>query len=789
MILRKAWGDLRARKLRTVLVVFSVAIAVFGISAITLLGEQFARSAADRYAASNPPDLTVDTTPMTAGPRDALRNVANVQTVEGRVLGSTRWTPPGADRDENLAIVGVADFARADGLDRVRVVQGQAPGRGEALFEKGSRRKYGLEVGQRVTLVGADDAKRTVTIAGFGENPNVAAAPVVGFASAWLPLEDARSHLKLDGDNRLLIRLRENRTPEWREYSQQRVRESLEGDEVTVLATQVQDPATVPGHDVLDALRTILLAFGLFGAFASGLLVVNTIATVVLEQRPQIGTMKAVGGTTRQVMATYLALALLYGVLGTALGLVAGITLAVFAQGAQAAALDEPPRDFTLSPTALGLAVAIGIGTCLVAALVPSWLGTRITVREALISYGLSASFGRGLWDRLVLRLSRLPPAALLAARNAFRQPYRALFTLLGLAVAMAILLAVYAALSALSLSLRASSEALRADLMLGFDAPAERAAIDDALHDVQGIDRRELWLVTSAKVGEKAVNVTGLPPDTTIFDTGTVRPGGRWLNASATDEAVVTQRLASKRDLRVGSTIELTSGLHPAKRWTIVGIVPGAGADAFAPEGAVYASYEAVRALADYPENRGNQLYVRLADRTPASVDSQARALSDKLADADLRNAPVKVYEQRENTQRIFVGFTLLFTLMIVILAAVGGLGLFGTLTMNVAERRREIGVLRSVGAPTRTLLATFLLEGLLLALLGWGLGVILGGPASRLLVEFLSDTLIPLDYAFPAAGVRTTLLATVVTALAASLAPALLATRVRIAEILRYA
>jgi putative ABC transport system permease protein len=347
----------------------------------------------------------------------------------------------------------------------------------------------------------------------------------------------------------------------------------------------------------------------------------------------------------------------------------------------------------------------------------------------------------------------------------------------------------VSAALSALSASLRTSGEALQADLMLGFDAPAERAAIDEALHDVTGVDRRELWLVSSAKVGYKAVNVTGLPVDTTIFDTGIVRAGGRWLAAGATDEAVVTQRLASKRDLRVGSTIELTSGLHPAKQWTVVGIVPGAGADALAPEGAVYASYDAVRALVDYPENRGNQLYVRLAERTSASVDSQARALGDTLADAGLGNAPVKVYEQRENTQRIFVGFTLLFTLMIVIVAAVGGLGLFGTLTMNVAERRREIGVLRSVGAPTRTLLATFLLEGLVLALLGWGLGVVLGAPASRLLVEFLSDTLIPLDYAFPAAGVRATLLATVVTALAASLAPALLATRVRIAEILRYA
>jgi putative ABC transport system permease protein len=788
MILKKAWGDLRARKLRTGLVVFSVAVAVFGVSAITILGEQFARSAAEKYAASNPPDLTVDTMPMAAAPRDALRALDNVQRVEGRVMGSTRWRPPGSARDENLAIQGIADFSNPDTLDRVRIVQGRAPSGAEILFEKAARRKYGLEIGQQVTLVGTD-GERSYTVAGFGENPNVAAAPVVGFASAWLTAEDARTQLKLSGDNRVLITMREQRTAAWRDFTQQRVRESLEGDEVTVLASQVRDPAATPGRDVLAALRTVLLTFGLFGAFASGLLVINTVATIVLEQRPEIGAMKAIGGTTRHVMLMYLGLALLYGALGTVLGLVAGIGLAAWAQGAQAAALDEPPSDVTISPTALGLAVGIGIGTCLAAALVPSWLGARITVREALISYGLSANFGRGLWDRLVLRLRGLPPAALLAARNVFRQPYRALFTLLGLAVATAILLAVIATLGALSLSLRAAADALQADLMLGFDSPADRAAVDTALANAAGIDQRELWLVTAAKLGDKTINVTGLPPDTRIFATDAVRRGGHWLEAGATDQAVVTQRLAARQNLRVGDTIELASGTHPAQRWTVVGIVAGAGADAFAPDGAVYAPYEAVRQLADYPENRGNQLYVRLADRARANVDAQARALSDTLADADLANAPVKLYEQVENTQRIFVGFVLLFSLMLLIVAVVGGLGLFGTLAMNVVERRREIGVLRSVGAPTRTLLATFLLEGMLLGVFGWALGVALGAPASRLLVEYLSDKLIPLEYAFPAAGVRTTLLATIVVALAASLGPALLATRVRIAEILRYA
>ena len=44
------------------------------------------------------------------------------------------------------------------------------------------------------------------------------------------------------------------------------------------------------------------------------------------------------------------------------------------------------------------------------AAIVPSWMGARVTIREAMVSYGLSADFGHGLWDRFIGRLTIPPP-------------------------------------------------------------------------------------------------------------------------------------------------------------------------------------------------------------------------------------------------------------------------------------------------------------------------------------------------------------------------------------------
>ncbi len=60
-----------------------------------------------------------------------------------------------------------------------------------------------------------------------------------------------------------------------------------------------------------------------------------------------------------------------------------------------------------------------------------------------------------------------------------------------------------------------------------------------------------------------------------------------------------------------------------------------------------------------------------------------------------------------------------------------VGGLGLAGTMSMNVLERTREIGVMRAVGASDGAVLRVILVEGLLMAGLSWFLAIFLAVPA----------------------------------------------------------
>ena len=814
MIVRKALRDLFARKLRTLLVVLSIAVGVFGISAITVFSDQIQQGATGAFRRSNPPDLIIPTTPIGDAVRAKLATLDNVERVDGHSVGQARWKPPKrGDREQLIDLIGLPRFDDSHALDRPTLAQGLGqeqpsvwPAEGEILFELGSRRLYDLRPGDTVTLLDAERQEHRFRVAGFAEKPGVPSAQVTGQPTAWLRLDDARVVLRLDGDNRVLVRLHDRGSARVREESNDRVRRQLTEDGAILGESLIRDPDRFEGQDLFETLRTVSAVFALVGAFASGLLVINTISTIVVEQRGQIGTMKAVGATTGHILCLYVLLAVLYGALGTTLGLAGALGLNMLGAALRAVAFDKAPTLPAVSGEALWLGAAIGIGVAALAALPPAWRGAHITIREAIASYGLSADFGSAPWDRLLGRLTFLPQAVKLASRNVFRQSGRALLTVVGLTVATAATLAVLAALLALATSFDAASRALRADLAFSFQTPVLVSTVEPVLAGVDGLDRTELWLVARAKLSDSTTSVPlkGLPADSDLLDPEMLR-AGQWLDPARDDAVLITRRLAERQGLQPGDGFTVTIGERSAS-WTVAGVVGGAGGDAQAPDGAIYAPLPAVRQLLDLPSASGNLLYVRVrngpatAGLAPSEVllpehserkqrvDDRAEALSDALADANLTSTPVRLYDEARGNQQALFSIGLLLGMVLVVVAIVGALGLFSTLTMNVLERRREIGVMRSVGAPTGSLLWTYLLEGILLGLLGWALGAALGGPAGQQLVGVLNARLIPLDYRLPGTALGLTLGLVLVVTLLASIGPALAAARMRIAEILRY-
>jgi putative ABC transport system permease protein len=121
---------------------------------------------------------------------------------------------------------------------------------------------------------------------------------------------------------------------------------------------------------------------------------------------------------------------------------------------------------------------------------------------------------------------------------------------------------------------------------------------------------------------------------------------------------------------------------------------------------------------------------------------------------------------------------------------AVIGGLGLAGTMTLNVLERTREIGVMRSIGASSGMVGSIVLTEGMLIGFISWVLAVPLSVPVSLVFGSVIGHAFFdrPLGFSFSLMGLTVWLAIVMITSVVASLLPAHRAMTMSVQETLAY-
>ena len=133
---------------------------------------------------------------------------------------------------------------------------------------------------------------------------------------------------------------------------------------------------------------------------------------------------------------------------------------------------------------------------------------------------------------------------------------------------------------------------------------------------------------------------------------------------------------------------------------------------------------------------------------------------------------------------------FSIFLSIVATLLAIVGALSLMGTMSMNVHERAREIGVMRAIGASDGAVLQVFMVEGICIGVLSWPVGALLALPISKVLSNIVGAefTGAPLSYTFSLSGALFWLMVVGILAAIASFLPAWNATRLSVREVLSY-
>ena len=775
-MIRTALASMRAHGLRFALTGLSIVLGVAFVAGSLVftdtINARFTTLFTDVYAGI---DASVRPAPgddaLPASVLDEVRAVGDVATAAGAVTGTAQLVdaegqPIGGQGPPTLGVSWIDEPA----LNAMRVDDGngRAPAAAdEVAIDVATAEAHDLAIGDTVTVATARGTG-AYTIAGltsFGTEDNLAGATITVFT-----LPEAQRVFDLEGRLSIVDAVAVDGVDQ--EAFAAALDAAIDDVEVVTGQEQTQDELAAVTSG-LGFLGSILLAFAGVAVFVGGFVIQNTFRITVAQRVRELALLRALGATGGQVTRLVLLEASALALVGSGLGIGLGIGVAALLKsGMEAIGIGVPDGPLTVAPRTIVVSLVVGVVVTLLAALLPARraaaiapvaamagptasgdrrsLQVRAVVGAVVTALGVAgttsavvidgdavlpllAGGGIGLFLGLSILapLVAVPAARLLAwplrgvtgqlaRENTIRQPRRTASTASALMIGVALVTFV----SILAASIQASvadtlEAAFPAELTVRSTNP-DTAVSEHAVAALAADD--DLGTVSAVRSGHVTVDGTersaiGIDP-ATIDD---VYAADATIDLATIGDGVVVHRdLLGELGWAVGDVVTLTgAATHTAEvRGTydqqgLAGLLLAADVlgevatdtridvvlvDAPAGLAAAAAQERAEAALADFPTVR---------------VDTQAETIAQAEAQVDQLVA--------------------LFSGLLALALLIALLGIANTLALSVAERQREIGLLRAVGLARRQVRRMVRREAVIIAvfgaLLGLAIGAVVGG------------------------------------------------------------
>jgi putative ABC transport system permease protein len=789
VIWKKVWRDLWNNKLRTALIILSTTVGLVGVGIVFGLSGMMQSEMTASHFRSNPPHMFL----YTGDDRldqdfvEAVQRDRDTAAAEGQATLSFRWKLDGETEWRDGLVIARNDYDKQS-LFRIRLLEGRWPGRHALAVERLSQSYFNLPVGTTI-IAEIEDRTYHLPIKSVAHHSYTPPPQIEGTGTfvvnmqtmAWLSDQDEI------GFNNLYVAL-DTYTPEAALETVKDVKNRIENDGKEVPHWELFPPDRHWAQDIVSAVLLILGVLGGLSLALSGFLVINVTNAIIVQQVWQIGVMKVVGATSGQVVRVYMVAAAVYGLLSLAIAVplsaIVAYYMAIWLLDIFNVILDQ----FQFAPSAVMVQVAAGLTVPVVSALVPALAGARITPHQAINSQGLAGNFGRGWLDRLLARIQQLPRPLALSLRNTFRRKVRIALTMLALTMGGIVFIMVTSVSSSFNNTLQMMISDFGLDAVAQFKRPYRVTKLVETAESVPGINHAEVWArdsgqLTLANDEKFGVGLWGIPADSQMFSPRLVK--GRALIPGDQQAILLNSKIAAQRGFDVGDEIELTIN-GKKNTWTVVGLVLS-NRNNFTDN---FVSFDAL-ARTTASVNRGSHLVTRFAPDTPKSPTQLIEAVRAALLNRNFELNRVQSAQevQLNDTEGLSIIMILLKS-MVVLVVIVGSAGLMSTMSINVVERGREIGVIRAIGATSPSIVGIFVFEGMLIGLLSWLLALPFSYPGARFFSNIVGVELLelPLDFTYSLRGAGLWLVIVVTVSALASLWPALRAARISVRETLAY-
>jgi putative ABC transport system permease protein len=790
----KLFRDLWNNKGRTIQVVLIIGLSAGSIGMIMGTRNLMIPGMEEIWKSQVPAMINLFTPYLGEDELQVLEDVDGVMVIEGKSSTIIEWRSNPDEEWQQATLSSRFEYENQK-LNKLELLNGEWPHDELMAVGQDGEAFFGISPDEEIYLR-VNDREIKVQLTGTLYDQLIQPAYFGGSAQLYTTGDYYEKLVGIDGFNQILVS-----APEYEEVA------------VTDLADRLQEKLEKQGYDSgravfdpnehifqsqMDGIFLVLTVLGFLSLGLGLLLVYNTINVLIAQQVDQIGVMKAVGASTWHILRLYFISVFIYGLLA----LILALPLAIYgAWGISTWLSNSFGADlgaFQVSQPVILLVVLLCLLAPVLASLIPIISGARITVREAISTYGLSTN--TGLIERALAKARFISRLVLITISNTFRHKRRVILLEVGLVLSGLMFMAVVAVREAVEYTTQdVFFSILNADITLVFEDPQRFSYIEDLTSIHPDVKAMEMWGLASPTIrpagqaeseDDESLNLLfGVPLPTQLF--GYKILAGRWLDPRDSYAIVLDKQLAEEIGVGVGDWVTLKYAEYEERDWQIVGLsfLPFVPNTASAPRDVLLYDLGFV--------GRGQSVWIQTWEEDPQSQIAIAKNLREFYEQNNVEISAVRgVFGMGDATPEVATAIIgqmnfllVLLGVMAVVIGAVGSIALSGALSLSVMERRREIGVMRAIGASSWTIFRLFIGEGLLLGWMSWLVAFPLSIPVGRIMSQAIGSVLeTEFFYTFSPTGSVLWLVIITILSIVASWLPARGATKISVQESLAY-
>jgi len=730
----KILRDLWLNRARTGMVVVSIALSVMAFGVLNTVHAVILENYTTAYRQAEPAQAILSLAGFDERLLEKVRSLPEVHLAEGRRLFDLKFEAGGT-------VYNINTYACQDPLNlQVTRLGWETPlpaalRQGEILLDRSIQAILPSAPGQKLAVQTMDGRHYQLTVTGLPNDMVRAPSRFTLTADGYINLDTAESMGQPRSFNQLLVVTRAggaDAAAQQAEIQHQttRIVEAVKDSGYPVLSVEIPIAGQPPLYNLVNALILVLQMFGFLIVLITVLVVSVVAAALIAEQTTQVGILKALGSSSSGVLNIYSQMVAIIG--SSALLIAAPLVWAVARWGAGmlAGQLDTPVLDFQIPLSTWVSLPLLAFGATFAAVFRPLWNASRLSIRQA-ISEETPLAASRALFNAGSLLVRS-------ALRSLLRKRQRLFLNLMMLSLAGAMFITALNVRREIQVMAVRIQQRNNYDILVVLSDTVKRHALEHTAMTVSGVSDAQAYLSGSIELIladgtlSGSVPVLAVPAGSDYHRLALV--SGQWpapVNGIVlSSEALALWGLSDIQPAPLGKLLRVQTAGRQAD-WVLAGVMGKV------TRPLAYASYDAYASL-----TRQVGLANLVAVRFAPGVDGLAveHRLYNSLEQVGY-SVVYTDYMPRVNAAELASYNILFYTLLgiVALTALVGGLGLSATLSISVMERRREIGILRSVGAEPDTIHRMILTEGLLIGLLSLPLAWLLAWPLTLLLGETL--------------------------------------------------